>query len=148
MNIERLQQLLEGYGADPARWPDEERLSAKQLLSTSEGATAMLEKARRLDEQLDAYVLDEDPARYQSLYDGIMIRTKRGIHWTERLIAWMFPARDSLNALWRPTLAAGMPLIAGILLGIAVPTGNNLSTDEELSLLGLSDANQLEWVNE
>ena len=48
MNAERLDQILEMYGADPKRWPAEERAAAEALLASGVGVDALAE-ARALD---------------------------------------------------------------------------------------------------
>lgn len=53
MNTERLQTLIEAYGADPARWPEAERAAAAQLAAAS-GADTSLQQARALDAELAA----------------------------------------------------------------------------------------------
>lgn len=54
-NIDRLRDVLEGHGADAARWPDGERAALLALVSASPDAAAVLDDARRL-----ARVLDDD----------------------------------------------------------------------------------------
>ncbi len=49
MTMERLEALLEAYGAEPARWPDAERQAAEALVSRSQEVRLRIEEARRLD---------------------------------------------------------------------------------------------------
>lgn len=51
---ERLQEVLEAYGASPDRWPEEERAPLAQLIDASAEARALHERAVRLDQVLDA----------------------------------------------------------------------------------------------
>ncbi len=53
MTLQRLQQLLEAYGANPERWPLEERAAAVALLARSTEARAKQAEAARLDTLLD-----------------------------------------------------------------------------------------------
>jgi len=53
MTLDRLQQLLDAYGADPMRWPEEERAAALAMLARSAEARAALADAERLDAILD-----------------------------------------------------------------------------------------------
>jgi hypothetical protein len=53
MNMDRFQELLDAYGAEPARWPEAERDAASALLADSGEARARLAEARALDELLD-----------------------------------------------------------------------------------------------
>lgn len=54
MDMQRLEVLLDAYGADPARWPAAERAAALALLAADPAARAGLEQARQLDRALDA----------------------------------------------------------------------------------------------
>jgi hypothetical protein len=49
VTLERLRHLLEAYGADPERWPAEEREAALGLLAVSPEAQAARVEAARLD---------------------------------------------------------------------------------------------------
>ena len=53
MTIERLRQILDAFGADPARWPKAERDGALALLATSPEAQRLRDEARRLDALLN-----------------------------------------------------------------------------------------------
>jgi hypothetical protein len=53
MTIERLGQILDAFGADPARWPKTDRDGALALLAHSREAQRLREEARRLDALLN-----------------------------------------------------------------------------------------------
>jgi len=57
MTFERLQAILDAYGADPARWPESERPAAEGLLAAMPEAHAQHDAAARLDAMLDAMTL-------------------------------------------------------------------------------------------
>jgi len=61
MTMERLQFLLDAYGANRERWPEAERDSASALLAASEEARALVRDAARLDALLD-FVSAPDPS--------------------------------------------------------------------------------------
>lgn len=52
MEAARFAALLDAYGADPARWPEEERAAALALLATSSDARARQREAAALDAML------------------------------------------------------------------------------------------------
>ena len=54
MSLIRLTELLDAYGADPARWPLEDRVAASDLLARSSEAKALARRAAEIDEALDA----------------------------------------------------------------------------------------------
>jgi len=51
---QRLEQVLEAYGASPDRWPDEDRAALLSLLETSDRGRALRDEAARLDALLDS----------------------------------------------------------------------------------------------
>jgi len=53
MTLQRLQQLLDAYGANPERWSSEDRAAALALLAHSTEARAQRDAAARLDALLD-----------------------------------------------------------------------------------------------
>lgn len=55
MTFERLIEILDTYGADPARWPADERAAARAFAAKDARAADALTEARRLDELLDTY---------------------------------------------------------------------------------------------
>ena len=59
MKIEELITIIETYGGDIRRWPEEKRIEAEKLLSVSTEAQSTLSQARKLDTLLDRYVMTE-----------------------------------------------------------------------------------------
>ena len=53
MALDRLQSLIDAYGADAERWPADERAAALLLIARSAEARAYLHDARQLDALLD-----------------------------------------------------------------------------------------------
>lgn len=57
MNIARLMELLDAYGASDRRWPQSERAAALQLLSESPQARELRDTAALLDASLDQFTV-------------------------------------------------------------------------------------------
>lgn len=55
MTPDRLQELADAYGADPARWPEPLRAEAEATLARQPDAPVWLADAQALDALLDAY---------------------------------------------------------------------------------------------
>jgi hypothetical protein len=61
MKIEELIIIIETYGGNIHRWPEEKRVEAEKLLLASREAQSILSDARKLDALLDQYaVMDAD----------------------------------------------------------------------------------------
>lgn len=54
MDRDRLIALADAFGADPRRWPRDEREAARALLNSDPAARAALDQAAELDAMLDA----------------------------------------------------------------------------------------------
>ncbi|HEX3033970.1 MAG TPA: hypothetical protein VHT73_02415 [Thermodesulfobacteriota bacterium] len=59
MKLEELIMIIETYGGDIRRWPEEKRIEAEKLLLASTEAQSILSEARKLDTLLDRYVVTE-----------------------------------------------------------------------------------------
>lgn len=62
LSRERFQALLDAYGADPRRWPSEERQAAQALLAQDARARRLQDEAGQLDRLLDAWQAPEPSA--------------------------------------------------------------------------------------
>jgi len=107
MDIERFERLIEAYGADPKRWPAEEREAARALAhANAERCGPLLETAHELDLAMDCAPVG---APSLALRERVIEAAPRGRH--RRLDA-------SSRWLWWPGLAAACA--AGVLAGVVV----------------------------
>ena len=54
MTLERLEEVLDAYGAAPRRGPEEEQEAVRSFVEKADGAPALVEDAQRLDRMLDS----------------------------------------------------------------------------------------------
>ena len=112
MDMARLAQLLDAYGADPRRWPAEERQPALALLSRSAAARALRDDAAALDTLLDTSVA---PAPAPQLMAAILAAAERP-GWRQWL-AELWP----LGPAWQPASAFAAAILLGIAVGVGAP---------------------------
>jgi hypothetical protein len=55
MTPKRVREIIEAYGADPVRWPADERDAALAMVGADAGLAALLQESRRLDVLLDQF---------------------------------------------------------------------------------------------
>lgn len=149
MNLERFTLIVESYGADPQQWPGDERVEALEFSRTSTDAMSLLDQEAELDQQLALFELPDSKLAVQRIERAILSELKPGP--VEQLLNWVLPDFDDLShTLWRPTLAACMPLLLGVVIGLSLTDNNTyeLSSDEELSLLAFTDTASEEWSYE
>ena len=123
-----LADALDRWGSDLDTWPRTAASEAKRLMASSQEATRLVQESTALNlalvqlrephatPGLDAKILARLPAR-----DGV-----------QRVVDWLS------GALWRPALAATIPLALGFILGITIPEEDARLADE-LSLLVFSE---------
>lgn len=140
MDLERFEVLLDAYGAEPDRWPDDERAPAAALLERSEAARALLEGAAELDAllgevpdeapsaQLRRQVLAAAPAPPQSWLERLD-------RLTERL--WPFTPR------WQPASALVAAAILGLVAGAQLPDAGVES--ETVDVAELAFGSEADW---
>ncbi len=129
-SAERFRTLVESYGANPDRWPAEERQAMEKLAAESEDARAWLGEQRRLDTWLKAA---PDIAPSPALLRRVAEIPAR--HHAPRA-AWVWPFGRLRNALAVAAAAAAMGMIVG--LAMPVVTSDDGGEDwDELSSLAL-----------
>ena len=150
MNIDAFTQILETYGAVEANWPEESRAACRQLTATSEEAQQLLRQFMLLEQSLDAL----DPPHFPGLETRILHQAlpPQQLSLSDRLINWLIPKSGSPLSLWRPTLAACLPLVFGILVGNLTDFGAAQDSseyqywDDELIMLSFNDYSDSEYL--
>jgi hypothetical protein len=123
-----LSAILKAYGADPDRWPANEREAALALTRSSVPAARALAEARMLDSMLLGQSfpdIADEPERFTLLHSAIVSATRRRapLTWFGR---W-FGFDLTPSQLW-PSIA-GLALAS--LLGFAVGLGGLLQTEAD-----------------
>ena len=108
MTLRRLRRLVAAYGANPARWPANQRTEAERLIATSAEAREILEDAQAVDAALARAAVPIDALTLDRLRDGIA-----------RRVARLPAASDSRPTAWLGGLL-GTPLRWGTLVAAAV----------------------------
>lgn len=142
MTLEDFKQTIESLGTDSAQWPIDTRVQCEVLLKSSSEARLLLNEQVELDSLLqkleaptflglETRILNQDlPPRQQSLIDII--------------VDWLIPSQLGAQ-LWRPAIAACLPLVFGVLVGNFFSFGvteQELALeywDDELALLSFND---------
>jgi hypothetical protein len=144
MSLERFEALVDAYGAQSDRWPDEERSSALALLSDSAPAQQALHGATALDDLLDN-LLDDAPVEEPSaaLRRQILAAApERQPTWLERLDRlseqlWPFTPR------WQPATGLAAAAAFGIVVGPMVP--DTAAASEPVDVAELAFGGDAEW---
>ena len=140
-------RLLDAYGGEPSRWPQEHRRMAEAVLKRTDAAglvaRSALAEARALDAVLAVAPLPLDAARVAALADRIVATTRRApraanvvvLDDARRRPMAPIAAKGTLDRRW----AAAALLAASLLLGVFVgPASDSLpALQETADALGL-----------
>ncbi|MGD8416200.1 MAG: hypothetical protein PVH91_04010 [Pseudomonadales bacterium] len=118
MNLKTFTDHLDRFGPDLVSWPEPARQPARVLLDTSEAARAAHRAATTVDRLLHALPAEPAPSHLPArILAAIEPTRQRTADPLLRLTEWF------AGALWRPVLAACIPLAVGFALGVAVAPG-------------------------
>lgn len=112
MNLARFGEIVGAYGADPGRWPPNERAAAQALLAGSDAARQAYADAAALDTVM---TLSTAPLPSPELVAEVLAAAGRP-RWRDGFAAlWPF------ETIWRPASGFAMAAVVGIVLGAAAP---------------------------
>lgn len=135
--------MLDRCGADPGDWPAHERAAGLALLDTNPEAQTLLQEHQRLTLILSQYHVPAMPGLEARVMHQSLPARRRSIF--DRALDWVLPANLFGPQIWRPAMAACLPLVFGILVGnyfsFGVTTENQGFEywDDELYVLSLND---------
>ncbi|MCK4866992.1 MAG: hypothetical protein KAT39_02995 [Alphaproteobacteria bacterium] len=112
MNLARLAEILDAYGADARRWPASERVAAEALIAESTEAVALREAAAALDSLMDASVA---PVPSPELMARVLAAREPGANAGWFAILWPF------GPVWQPVSAMAAAAVLGIAIGAVAP---------------------------
>lgn len=145
LTLKQFAAMLDSYGADPQRWPENLRAEAQALLDRSDEARRTLADAVALDDALRSAAAREEAELWQPgdqdaalarLRSGVAARIastsyqrpQRGSAWTLFDMRWVFSPRLA----WVGVGASGsLAVVVGLLIGSAYSmpsTSDNLMT--------------------
>ena len=126
MTMERLNTILEAYGASPALWPAEERAAAEAMIAASDDARAAFADAARLDAMLDQAAPPPPADRLGWRLRGIGPRPEPFVASAPRpRMAWM-------GNLARAA-AVVLAVAGGVAIGTALPERGSGSSSVEVA---------------
>lgn len=122
LSDDRVRALLAAYGADPDRWPAHERDAAQRRIAASPELASEVADAAALDSFLDALPTPvPSPALRAALKDIPDQAAQSWADWHAGL--WPF------GAPWRPAAGLVAAAVVGIMVGIASPSTDTVTTE-------------------
>ena len=143
MTIEDFTHFIETYGADPNRWPIASNKSITGFLLDNTSAKKVLAEYQELEQRMDSYGVPEFRGLEQKVLKQALPPQRNSL--LAQLLNWIIPKEASNKQLWRPAVAACLPLMFGIVLGNYYSFGIDTVIDEydywegEFAFRALSD---------
>ena len=114
LSLTRAEEILNAYGAESERWPEDERGDLLRLLAQSPELQALRETASQLDDLLDEWqpgVISQTDI----LVGSLPAQTQSKQHWADQLTAVFVPGLLG----WRQAALAAAPLTLGFIWGLS-----------------------------
>ena len=125
MGLDRFRELLDAYGAEPARWPANERGLAEMLLTQNTQAARLRRQAAAVDALLDRATLAPPVIDAERLIASItaepqpMAEPKR----TADIVTLRPVRRPAPGAFWLKVASLAAAAVIGFLVGVSQLTG-------------------------
>jgi hypothetical protein len=119
MNNEQFKNFLDRHGADPSRWPRDERTAAERLIAADRPARQAFEAARRLDAMLAQHMQTKgsDPSSMARVMTRLAqpLPRQKWPFWRlpSILLDWQF------SPAWPRMAALGACAVLGFFIGIS-----------------------------
>lgn len=126
MTLERLNGILDAYGASPARWPAEERAAAEAMIASSDEARTSFAEAARLDAMLDQAAAPPPADRLGWRLRGIGPRP-------EQIVATAARPRTSWMGSLARAAAVVLAIAGGVVVGTALPERHAVQSEIEMA---------------
>ncbi|WP_395792943.1 hypothetical protein [Aquimonas sp.] len=141
MNSERLQHLIDAYGADPARWPPAERAALAAARPLSAPLAQALAEAAALDQALSGLPLPELPSSLAARVLAAAPQAARHRPPAPQRSGWR-ELWDALGGLRLAGPAFALALSFGLGLGILIPQAAEESESDLDTYIALA------WLDE
>ena len=148
MKLGNFSQVIEIYGADSAMWPEDLREDLEAFLAKNESARSLLSEYSQLEQSLDKIAVPDFPGLETRVLNQALSPRQQSLFVS--LISWLLPTENFGANLWRPALAACLPLVFGIVVGNYYSFGISSEVDEfdywedELAMIALTDISESE----
>lgn len=126
-----LAALLETYGGDPSRWPEERRTDAERLIAEDAEAERMSQDAQALDAMLSSAAEVEPSAALRRSVAEIPLRHPR----QDGLAAAGWRALLPFGSVLRAALVGAFALSLGVVVGVGAAADVDTGADVDVATL-------------
>ncbi|PCI80228.1 MAG: hypothetical protein COB20_03315 [SAR86 cluster bacterium] len=143
MTLEEFTRIIDLYGAESARWPKSLRAECQSFLANDIEARTLLNQQWQVDEIMGQIEVPSFPDLENRILNQSLPERNRSFF--EEVMGWLIPEENFGKQVWRPAIAACIPLVFGIVLGNYFSFGVGIEDDgfqywdDELAMLSLTD---------
>jgi hypothetical protein len=143
MTLEKFTRIIDLYGCESARWPQSLRAECESFVANSIEARTLLNQQCQVDEIMGQLQVPNFPGLETRVLHQPL--PKRSRSFSEEVMSWLLPDEYFGKQVWRPAIAACIPLVFGIVLGNYFSFGIGIEDDgfqywdDELAMLSLTD---------
>jgi hypothetical protein len=137
MQLADFARLIDAYGADPERWPPDQRAAALALAASDAGAETLLHEARGLDRLLDAAPIQAPSLALRTAVASAALPSLGRRH------DGPGRSRRPLSGRWAAAAALAAACAAGAVTGVAAATRQAQPTHPAVSADPAVDAARL-----
>lgn len=146
MNLEEFTAIIDTHGADASRWPESVAGKCESFLQSNDEARDLLAQQQVIDNLMHELEIPD----FQYLQTRIQNQTlpSRDASFFDKVVEWLLPPVDINQNLWRPALAACLPIVCGVVLANYFTFGIDLENDgfqywdDELVMLSFTDIDE------
>ena len=145
MTLEEFTYVLEVHGTNSTNWPKSLKKPIEAFLANNELGRSLLSEFEELEHHLNGLTVPEFSSLEYEILNQELPQKNHSL--LDRILNCLIPTENITLNLWRPAMAACVPLIFGIVLGNFYSFGIITDVDEldywndELALLAISDFN-------
>ena len=129
MDKTKFAHYAESYGSDLQLWPIDVKAEAQLALENHPEWMQVLEQEQDLDHLLSQYQLPK--VDFSALEQSVISETTHKTSFLDWIIGWLQPEQS----IWRPALAACLPILIGITLGTNLELNEQYVLSEEIEIL-------------
>ena len=143
MTLDEFTRIIDLHGSESAHWPKSLRGECESFLANNVEARMLLNQQWQVDESMAKLEVPSFPGLETRVLNQLL--PERNQNFFEEVLSWLIPNESFGKKIWRPAIAACIPLVFGIVLGNYFSFGIGIEDDgfqywdDELAMLSLTD---------
>ena len=143
MTLEEFTRIIDMHGSESAHWPKRLRAECEAFVANNIEARSLLNQQWSVDELMEQLEVPNFPGLETRVLNQTLPERNRSF--LDPIVDWLLPQGGYGQHLWRPAVAACLPLVFGIVLANYFSFGVGIENDgfqywgDELAMLSLTD---------